>query len=79
MLLIRLPETKSYAIRRKNKKTPSDQLMAEVLVSLKVNDQFEFQTAGTESPVFEQFICQEVTEVYKDGETFYAILAQGAF
>ena len=78
MLLIRLPEVKSYMLQRRTKRTPTDLLMAEVLVPVQINEPFEFQTSSG-SEVFEKFTCQEVAEVYKDGETFYAIKAQGEF
>ena len=83
MLLIRLPEIKSFALQRKTKRIPTDTLMAEVTVPVEINQQFEFQTYPStlpegESP-FEQFTCQEVTKIYHDGAFFYAIKAQGAF
>lgn len=77
MLLIRRPETKNYALKRANynlKGPLVDTLMAEVFVPIKLFQQFQFQTAGDEEP-FENFTCQELTEVYQGKEIFYAIVA----
>lgn len=79
MLLIRLPEIKSFTLQRKTKRTPSDILMAEVTVPVEVNQQFEIQTNAAGNMPFEQFTCQDSAKIYHDGAFFYAIRAQGAF